>query len=81
MSVLDAAALLLSAAGLVAAVAGAAATGRPRSGVPMMLDLWVAAGLLRLGGEPAWDRVLVVAVLVVLRTLVPLALAPRARYG
>jgi hypothetical protein len=75
MSLFDALSLLVSAAGVVVAVLGAATTGRLRDGLPMMLDLWVAAGLLRLTGEPDANRLLAAALLLAVRKLVTHALS------
>ncbi len=36
----------------------------------MMLDLWVAAGLLRLSADASWPRVAAVASIVVIRHVV-----------
>ena len=74
MSLTDALALLLSAAGVGAALVGTA-VGRPRAGLHMLLELWVAAALLRLTGSPAWATVLAAALLVAARTLLARALA------
>ncbi|MBF5045487.1 hypothetical protein FGE12_23975 [Aggregicoccus sp. 17bor-14] len=73
----DTLALLASMAGLACALAGTAARA-PRAGLAMMLDLWVAAGLLRLAGAPDWRRVLAAALLVLVRKLVTRALARAA---
>jgi len=70
----DTLALLLSAAGVGAVLVGTA-VGRPRAGLRMLLEMWVAAGLLRLTGSPAWDTVLAAALLIAVRTLVAGALA------
>ncbi|HET9450930.1 MAG TPA: hypothetical protein VFO83_08620 [Aggregicoccus sp.] len=69
MSVTDALALLLSGAGVGAALLGAAAR-RPHAGLAMMLDLWVAAALLRLTGVLDWQRVIAAALLVAARRLI-----------
>lgn len=45
-----------------------------RVGLPMMLDLWIAASLLRLGGEPNWRALAAAASLLALRRLVAVAL-------
>jgi hypothetical protein len=51
----------------------AAALPRPggwRQGVLMMLDLWVAAGLLRLSADASWPRLGAIASIVVIRHVV-----------
>lgn len=53
-------AAVLLAAGLVAGAAAALATRRPLDALPVALDLWQAAGILRLSG-PLGSRALAVA--------------------
>lgn len=43
-------------------------------GVGLMLDLWIAAGLLRLGGEPGWPAIAATASFILVRKLVAGAL-------
>jgi hypothetical protein len=66
-------AVVLSAAGVVAALLGvlAAPRSRPRiqAGLGVMLDLWLAAALLELAGEPRWSTIGTSALLVTLRLL------------
>jgi hypothetical protein len=71
---MDTLALLLSAGGVAAALVGAGA-GQARAGLRMLLELWVAAALLRLTGSAAWDTVLAAALLVAARALLAGALA------
>lgn len=78
MSLLDELALLLSAAGLVVGALGTARTGHVRAGFPLMLELWTAAGLLRLAGQPRWSTIVTCAALILLRRLVGAGLAARA---
>jgi hypothetical protein len=73
VTLLDAAALLISAAGLCAPPI-AATTGSYRAGFAMMMELWVAAGLLRLTHAPSWQTLFVAAVLVCLRKVLVLVL-------
>ena len=75
--VLDTAALALTAAGLVAAAVVLASTRRPLAALAVLLEFLLAAGLLRLTGEPTWERILTAAALVALRRLVGRGL----RYG
>jgi hypothetical protein len=70
--------LLASFAGLACALLGVLAR-RVRAGLGMMLDLWVAAGLLRLAGEPDWRAVLGAALLLLVRRGVTMALAYAGR--
>ena len=66
-------ALLPAACALLALVSTAAVllrTHDPRLAVRVLLDLLVAAGLLRLVGEPGWRDVTATAVLVLVRVVV-----------
>ena len=65
---LDALAVALTAAGLVALAAGALG-GAWRPGLAMALELWLAAGLLRLAAPPSWPLVATAAALVAVRRL------------
>lgn len=62
-------ALATAAAGLVSLVV-ATVGGRWREGLRMALDLWLAAGLLRLSADPDWDAILAAAGVVAVRELV-----------
>jgi hypothetical protein len=70
--VLDAGALLLTAAALIAAGIALAASRRPRAALSVLLDLLTAAGLLRLAAEPDWHRLLTAAAVVALRHVIVL---------
>lgn len=70
MSAYDALSLAFAAAGVLAALWAAALTRRPRAGFPMMLELWTAAGILRLLDGPDWRRILAVALVIAVRHLV-----------
>ena len=81
---IDSAALALTAAGLVAAAAVLAATRRPEFVLKVLLDFFLAAGLLRLTGSPGWPTLLTTAAAVVLlRRLVGFGLraGPPCRAG
>lgn len=64
------AALALSAAGVVCVVWAVVWTATWRPGLHMALDLWVAAGLLRLTGDPEPADLLVAAAVIAIRQLV-----------
>lgn len=66
---LDAAALALSAAGLVAMAAAVTLAWDWRAGLGMALELWMAAGLLRLARPGEWGALAVAATVVVVRHL------------
>ena len=68
------AALVVTAAGLVAAALTAAATRRPLVALKVLLDFLLAAGLLRLTGDPDWATLLTAAVIVALRRLLGFAI-------
>ena len=63
------AALAVTAAGLVAAALVLAVTRRPLVAVRVLLDFLLAAGLLRLTGDPGWPAILTAAVIVAVRRL------------
>lgn len=73
MSLADRASLLIVAAGLATAVV-AALLGEWRSGLATALEFWVAGGLLRLGFNPAFDRLLSAAAIIAVRQLVSFGL-------
>jgi hypothetical protein len=73
-ALLQMAALGLTAAGVLAAVLGGASTRSLRGGLPIMMDLLTAAGLLRLSAEPQLDTVASAAAIVGVRRLVILGL-------
>jgi hypothetical protein len=75
----EALALLLCGAGVLSALLGFALTRELRAALPMTLELWMAAGLLRLSGEPSSRQILSVAVIVAVRKLVVSALRGSAR--
>ena len=74
MTLLSAIALGFAAAGLVALVLACIVTRDPRTGLPILIELWMAAGLLRLSDDPSWETVAMAAIIVVIRTLVLLSL-------
>jgi uncharacterized membrane protein len=67
---LDAAALVLTAAGLAAAAVAVALTRDWRAALGMALELWLAAGLLRLSRPAEWRALAVAATVVVVRQVV-----------
>ena len=64
------AAQLVTGAALVSAAIALAATRRPALALGILLDLLVAAGLLRLVGDPGWTALASAAVIIALRHLV-----------
>ena len=72
--VVDAAALALTTAGLVAAAVVLLATRRPVFALTVLLDFLLAAGLLRLTGQPGWGALASAAAVVAVRRLVGVGL-------
>ncbi len=64
------AALAVTAAGLVAAAVVLAATRRPAFALKVLLEFFLAAGLLRLTGSPDWPALLTAAAVILVRRLV-----------
>ena len=75
-TILDTAALAVTAAGILAAAVALLVTRRPRAALPVLLDLLTAAGLLRLAGTPHWGQLASAAAVVALRHLILLGLQP-----
>ncbi len=71
---MDAGAFVIIAASALVAILAALRTGKLMSGVPMLLDLWIAAGLLRLAATDSWTAIGGAAALIVIRKLVVIAL-------
>jgi len=67
---IDLLALAIVGASAVVAVIAAVDTERLTAGVPMMLDLWLAAGLLRLAYTDSWPTIAGAAALIAIRKLV-----------
>ena len=67
-------ALGVSALALVAGTVALAATRRPATALGVLLDLLLAAGLLRLAAEPTWGSIATAAAVVLLRRLIGMGL-------
>jgi hypothetical protein len=63
------ASLAAAGAALVAGALALAATRRPATALGVLLDLLLAAGLLRLTGDPSWHALATAAAIVLLRRL------------
>ena len=74
MSVVDQAAALLAVGGVACVVVATFLGGRWRLGLRYAVDLWLEAGLLRLGGDPSLDRITAAAALVGARRLIGVGL-------
>jgi hypothetical protein len=67
-------ALLCTAAGAVAGAVAAARTRRLLPSLPLAVDFWLAAGLLRLSGDPTWQTIASAACIIAVRQIVRLGL-------
>lgn len=76
---MDAAVFVLVAASVLVSIVAAVRTGKLLSGVPMLLDLWIAAGLLRLAATDSWTAIGGAAALIAVCKLVIMALLGRPR--
>ncbi len=77
-----AASLAVAAAGIVAGVVVAMRTRSLREGIRVALDLWTAAGLLKLAADASWSAIAITAIVVALRHLISAnLLAPDAARG
>ncbi len=68
------AALLVTAAALLAGALTLVATRRPGTALQVLLDLLLSAGLLRLSGDPGWPAIATAAAIVALRRLIGVGL-------
>ena len=72
-------ALLATAAALLAGLVALVATRRPAVALAVFLDLLVAAGLLRLVGQPSWPALATAATVILLRRLIGFGLRAGGR--
>jgi hypothetical protein len=77
MTLIDGLSLLLAVGGLAAPMLTRICAHDARAGLPMMLELWTAGGLLRLAGTPSWSAILSAAAVFALRELVVRELGSR----
>ncbi|MFV0131762.1 hypothetical protein ACLGIH_00455 [Streptomyces sp. HMX87] len=78
---LEPAAVLITAGGVVSAVAAYRMVRSTGSAVAVLLDFLVAAGLVRLAGDLSWDGILPAAAVIALRKLISAGLAVSRRGG
>ena len=76
-ALVDQLALLMSAGSLVSAAVCLLGSRQPRQALFVLLDLLMAAGLLRLAIDPTYQRAAVAGSIVVLRHLIVFGLTPR----
>lgn len=72
--IVAAAAALCTAAGVIAGLLAFAMTGQGVMALRLAVELWTAAGLLRLAGPPSWRALVGAAAILVLRQLLNLGL-------
>lgn len=76
MSVLDGAALLLSAFGVLAGFSVFASTRRLGLSLGVALELWTAAGLLRLSADVPWTTITAAGAILLVRKVVVWSVHP-----
>jgi hypothetical protein len=67
---LDAMALLLLEAGVVVLAVGLTFGARWLTAIPVALELWAAASLLRPSGSPSWPRIATAAAIILIRRVI-----------
>ena len=66
----DEASLVLVVAGVFVVMMSLSLGARWRMGAGITMELWTAAGLLRLAGDPSWSRIATAAAIVAVRRVV-----------
>ncbi len=74
----DSISLVVIAAGVVVLLLGGSHPRWWRTALPVAMELWAGAGLLRLVGGPDWARVATAAAIIAIRRLVLLRLVQQA---
>lgn len=74
-AVIEAAALLMTAVGVLSFLAAYAATRRMRYALPLLLDFLMAAGLLRLAGDQSWSSILLTVAIIAVRKVAAFGVA------
>jgi hypothetical protein len=69
-TVLDSTSRAITAGALIAGLLTVVTTRRPALALSVFLDLLVAAGLLRLAGDPSWQAIATAAAIIALRRLI-----------
>ncbi len=75
---IEAAALLVTAAGVVVFLTAYAATRRIRTALPLLLDFLMAAGLMRLAGDLSWSGILVTVAIIAVRKVAAYGVAEKS---
>lgn len=74
-AVIEAAAMLITASGVVAFLGALATTRSIRCALPLLLDFLMAAGLIRLAGDLSWGSILVTVAIIVVRRVAAFGVA------
>jgi uncharacterized membrane protein len=77
-NIADFLALSLTSAGVLVFIFAILINKRFNYTLPLSLDFWLAAGLIRLSGSPDWTTVVSAASIIIVRKLVMLAINKRA---
>ncbi|SCK37636.1 hypothetical protein [Streptomyces sp. WMMB 322] len=72
---IEAAALLVTAAGVVTFLAAYVTTRAIRTALPVLLDFFMSAGLIRLAGDLSWDAILLTVAIIAVRKVAAFGVA------
>ncbi|HLL32471.1 MAG TPA: hypothetical protein VK545_00950 [Streptomyces sp.] len=73
--ILTAAALLITAAGVLSAIAAYVISPRIGHALPVLLDFLTGAGLVRLAADISWNSILMAAAVIAVRKVVAIGIA------
>jgi len=76
-SAIEAAALLLTAVGVVSFLTAYATTRTIRCALPLLLDFLMAAGLIRLAGVLSWSSILLTVAIIAVRKVAAFGVAEK----
>jgi hypothetical protein len=77
-AVIEAAALLVVAVGVVSFLTAYAATRTIRSALPLLLDFLMAAGLIRLAGDLSWSGIVLTVAIIAVRKVAAFGVAEKS---
>ena len=77
-AVIEAAALLITAAGVLSFLVAYAATHTMRCALPLLLDFLMAAGLIRLAGDQSWSTILLTVAIIAVRKVAAFGIAEKS---
>ncbi|MCH6161588.1 hypothetical protein [Streptomyces marispadix] len=78
---IEAAALLITALGVVSFLAAYATTRTIRTALPLLLDFLMAAGLLRLAGDLSWSSILLTVAIIAVRKVAAFGVAEKGLHS